>query len=715
MFFLSGVCALLYQVVWTRLAFAAFGVVTPVLSVVVSVFMLGLGAGSLLGGAWAGALPAERNDRALVGYAVVEAITGLGGWAVPHLFSLGRGWLGSLGATDSGSYLAASAIVIAFSLLPWTIAMGATFPLAIGFLRGREGGTGGFGALYLANVLGALAGVLGSSYLLLEVLGFSQTLVVAVTLNLTLALAALAWWHKARKHGGERDDAVASAARGPAAETAHLPWAATVLFLTGFVAMAEEVAWFRTFTVFLGTEVYAFASLLAVYLAATAAGSAAYRLQRRRGRDVPPWRLLPYLAPAAILPLVLADQRLHPGSASVLASLVPFCLLLGYQTPSILDRFGGDRPRAVGRLYAGNVAGCILGPLAASYLLLPALGERWTLALLPALLAMAAFTVDRQGPARLRPRWPALVAVASCVVAGLAAQTYLDGFAHQAGVRYEVRRDVTGTATAIAEPDRKALLVNGIGMTALMPVTKMMAHLPSVCLGRPPRRSLAICFGMGTTFRSLTTWGPVDVVELVPSVPSLFGFFHADAAEVLRRPGARIVIDDGRRFLARSRDTYDIITIDPPPPLEAAGSSLLYSREFYRAAQARLAEDGILAQWAPSGETAIFESIYRTLRDVFPNVLVFRSRLTPGHHFLASRRPMVIPNAEQAVHAMPPAAVRDLVEWNPETHPVAMFAMTFYFQLIPSTLPSLAEGGRITDDQPFNEYTFLRRHLSGEP
>ena len=50
LFFVSGFCGLLYQVVWTRLAFASFGIIMPVLSVVISLFMLGLSLGAWLGG-----------------------------------------------------------------------------------------------------------------------------------------------------------------------------------------------------------------------------------------------------------------------------------------------------------------------------------------------------------------------------------------------------------------------------------------------------------------------------------------------------------------------------------------------------------------------------------------------------------------------------------------------------------------------------------------
>ena len=83
----------------------------------------------------------------------------------------------------------------------------------------------------------------------------------------------------------------------------------------------------------------------------------------------------------------------------------------------------------------------------------------------------------------------------------------------------------------------KMLLVNGIGMTSLTPVTKMMAHLTLASLPEPPRNVLIICFGMGTTFRSALSWNiPVTVVELVPSVPKLFTYYHPDGDQVLASP-----------------------------------------------------------------------------------------------------------------------------------------------------------------------------------
>ena len=137
-------------------------------------------------------------------------------------------------------------------------------------------------------------------------------------------------------------------------------------------------------------------------------------------------------------------------------------------------------------------------------------------------------------------------------------------------------------------------------MTALAPATKFMAHLPLMLHEGESKTVLIICFGMGTTYRSALSWNvETTAVELVPSVKDAFPFYHADAPQVLKNPKGRIVVDDGRRFLSRTREKFDVIVIDPPPPIEAAGSSLLYSEEFYALAKARLKPNGIVATWVP--------------------------------------------------------------------------------------------------------------------
>jgi len=254
------------------------------------------------------------------------------------------------------------------------------------------------------------------------------------------------------------------------------------------------------------------------------------------------------------------------------------------------------------------------------------------------------------------------------------------------------------------------LLVNGIGMTRLTSVAKVMVHLPLAHLSQPPRHVLVVCFGMGTSFRSAVSWGvPTTVVDLIPSVPALFPYFHPDAQRVLSAPGARVVVDDGRRFLERSLERFDVVTIDPPPPVEAAGSSLLYSREFYAVIERRLAPGGIVAQWIPGADPEILASVAKALQHSFTYVRAFHSIHGWGYHFLASMEPIPLRDAASLASRLPPEAAADLVEWLSNTTPAGAFARVLVSELAPSSLVREApDTPALADDRPVNEYFFLR-------
>src|SRR5258706_496563 len=146
---------------------------------------------------------------------------------------------------------------------------------------------------------------------------------------------------------------------------------------------------------------------------------------------------------------------------------------------------------------------------------------------------------------------------------------------------------------------------------------------------------------MGTSYRSALSWDiETTAVELVPSVKEAFGFYHADAASVLDDPKGRVIIDDGRRYLKRTAEKFDVIVIDPPPPVEAAGSSLLYSQEFYELAKQHLKPGGILQAWFPGREVAAGEAVMRPICNSFPHVRCFNSVEGWGMHILASMEPI---------------------------------------------------------------------------
>jgi spermidine synthase len=169
------------------------------------------------------------------------------------------------------------------------------------------------------------------------------------------------------------------------------------------------------------------------------------------------------------------------------------------------------------------------------------------------------------------------------------------------------------------------------------------------------------------------------------------------------------VIDDGRRYLRRTRGRFDVITLDPPPPVEAAGSSLLYSTEFYELLKPRLSDQGILHQWFPGGDLTIFQAVLRSVAVSFPHVRVMRAWDGWGYHILASERPIPSRSAAELAARLPEKAAADAVEWTPDRTVESLFQATIGRQFAPEE--ALDDDPRVivSDDRPYNEYYLLRR------
>ena len=709
-FFLSGLCSLVYELVWLRLAMAHFGVTTALVSILLSVFMAGLGAGSWLAGRWVRRYGDRIEFPPLRLYAVCELLIGVSALLVPLELAWGGRLLEGLGGNatvSSGAFYLLSGAWLALTLIPWCACMGATIPLAmfaIQSARHRQSQRS-FSFLYIANVMGAVAGAaLAPS--LVELYGFHGTLQRCAVLNGSIFVTAFAVTFAASWRSAE--PAPQSVQTSPIATT-NSRAILLLLFTTGLATMAAEVVWIRLFTYFVGPFVYSFAEILAAYLLATFIGSQLYRYWSRRGGRTENRLLWISLAAFGLLPLLTADPRLVLRSdLRIFAGVFPFSAVIGFLTPMLVDRWSEGDPDRAGRAYAVNVIGCIVGPLLAGFILLPVFGERVSMLLLVVpWIGMALFGWRRS------ERGLRLAAAAALVIAAVTlfffTKDYEADFPDSV-----ILRDRTATVLATGDGMDKMLLVNGVGMTSLTPITKMMAHFTLSHLAQPPRNALIICFGMGTTFRSAMSWGiPVTVVELVPSVPKVFPYYHPDGAALLTSPRAHIVIDDGRRFLDRSREKFDAIIIDPPPPLEAAASSLLYSRDFYTVAKQHMTQQGILQQWLFEGDDVDRAAVTRALTDVFPYVRVYQS-LEGGSdfHFLASMSPIAELNARELVARTPQPALVDMMEWGPAKTPEEQYGLLVSREFSPRRLMAGApKAPALQDDRPINEYYWLRaRH-----
>jgi hypothetical protein len=251
-------------------------------------------------------------------------------------------------------------------------------------------------------------------------------------------------------------------------------------------------------------------------------------------------------------------------------------------------------------------------------------------------------------------------------------------------------------------------------MTSLTVDTKLMGYL-SKALRPQARDFLVIAFGMGSTYRAGLELGlRTDAVELSPTVPSRMPVFFPDAGRWLRDPNGHLVTSDGRNYVRLSRQRYDLIAVDPAPPIESAGSVVLYTREFLSEGRARLRPGGVFMLWMPYAlPLDDFKQHARTFAAVFPHV---RLLLSPGRHgvfMFGSDAPLGFSAAAVRAVLGSDTALRDLndVPDHPRTDAAGWVRAVRRADWLADdrVRAFVGSGPLITDDRPRSEYFLWRR------
>ncbi|HEX6512743.1 MAG TPA: fused MFS/spermidine synthase, partial [Chloroflexota bacterium] len=576
-FVASGAAGLIYQVVWSSQLVLVFGNTTEAVGAIVSAFMAGLGFGGLAGG-----LLAPRLQRPLRLYGLVELAIGASALLVPAGFQLMDGVYRSAYDTTSASELTLIRLLLALATItPVTFLMGLTLPLLTRYVVTSMRTAGArMGTLYSANTAGAMAGSLLSGFVLIELLGLSATAGLAVALNTLAGCAALVL---AGRHKTEGTTSAVTNNSHPNALTGGERIIYGASFVSGFVALGLEVLWTRMLAEGTGSLVYDFVAILAAFLFGIAAGGALYRAASSPGRDTPQALALAFLGVAlsTLLTVPLATLWLPDANVGRAVMLLPATVCMGYAFPlsaRLVARDPAQSARAMGLLYAWNTAGCILGTLAAAFILAGTLGTNNSILALGGVDAVLAVVLALGGP---QPARNLALAAGAAVLAPLAlllsgsslAETVTQRQLATSGLPHFHAEDRVSTVDAVGGPvEDRRLYASGTSMTYLSVDTKLMAYIPRLL--RPnAQHFLDICFGMGTTFRSALLQGmDVDAVDLSPSVPLQMPTFYPDAESFLHSPHARVITADGRNYVRNTSRTYDIISVDPPPPIESAGT-----------------------------------------------------------------------------------------------------------------------------------------------
>ncbi|MBM3317690.1 MAG: fused MFS/spermidine synthase, partial [Candidatus Eisenbacteria bacterium] len=655
--FLAGFSFLVYEVSWQRLLALVLGSTVTASTLVLAAFMAGLGAGAY---AWSRAPGARRDARRLLGLllAGVGGSSALGYGLVNQALPLVQTALAARGVAAGPAEAIVFALAACILLAP-TFLMGGVFPLVAG-LAVRSGDSIGrsLGRLYALETLGSALGGLAAGFILLGALGQRATLGLAVALDL-----ALAAWLLARRGpaaagpGREAPAAVPAASGGPGARAAAL----VAAFACGFCILALQVLWLRVLRIYLTNTSYTFALVSSLAILGAFAGSA-YYARRGTGKADPVralavallalavsagagWLLLVRMPQILMFPFesLLADPMLRVLGIPLAASLlivVPPAACSGFVFPLACRLVIADRARVgrgAGLVLMVNTAGAVLGPPAAAFLLLPALGAVRAALLLLVLIASAAFYALTRGGGRAPARMRA--AAGAGAIALLALVLFLPSIRilPPSFIRLDreilfYRESVEGTLAVGRDRvpgGTKHTYVNNSAVIGssydAVKVVKMVGYLPYL-LGLDCREVLVIGFGIGVTtsaIASLPAVESIECAELVAGLAEASVHYRDLNRDVAGDPRLRIIEGDGRHYLQRTGKRYDLISCDPTHPI--LGSGNLYTRDYFDLCRRRLNAGGMVSQYLPLHKLGPreFLGILSTFEAVFPHCAVW--------------------------------------------------------------------------------------------
>ncbi|MFC1478962.1 fused MFS/spermidine synthase [Planctomycetota bacterium] len=665
-YFFSGICSLIDEVVWVRLLKLVIGNTVYASSIVVSVFLGGLALGAFLM-----SKKADTIQKPLHVYALLELLITISALCIPLALQgadLIYIWIYRLFSLSQTGLIPFQIFISAFILLIPTVLMGSSLPLLGRVVARLKSNTGPLvGKLYAINTFGAALGTFLAGFFLIRIFGVMGALYFAAVLNLCVALAA---WGLARTEQGggtvPEEDQVSESIK---------PVSRILLagvFISGFVSIGYEIVWIRSIIPLLGADTYVFSAVLTMYLVGNVIGawigSRLAKTVKHTGIGFGITTILLGVAGIMYIPiLVMNPQRIIPGLGSILQwvytsypglifiihpminSIILFLvpsIIMGIGFPLALQavsRFSEGTGNATGVVYSINTAGAVAGGILTGFLLLPLLGVQTGILVLSAAgMFMGAAVIIKLDES---PRRRFVIGMASLAYFILVACAIPQNLFTRTLIRLQDSDlvDVEEGITTIASVHREEngylwLCTSGmqVGGDRARGVQRMLGHL-GIFLHQDPKNVLSVGFGTGETTACLAMHDleSIDCVEISPEVAamSLKHFTHLNLGKELHEK-VNMIFMDAKNYLHLTDKTYDVIVTDSINPKYFSENASLYTKEYFQSAKDHLNPDGLVICWVPfTVPPSCFGSIARTFSDVFAHTTLWF--LPTGHdHFV---------------------------------------------------------------------------------
>ena len=668
LFFLSGVAALICEVVWMRMLTLVFGATTFATSTILASFFAGLALGSFYFGR-----VIDRGRNPLKVYALLTAGIGVFAFLMPLIFSGLDNIYVNISQHFNINFYLFSLIRFALSflvlLIPTTL-MGGTLPVLTKFLVKTPGRLGwNISNLYSINTFGAVVGSLSAGFFLIVVLGVKESTYVAGVMNFLIAGTVLALNRSLgiiqtadsnpKKSEEEQQDNKREAYSSKIARLAL--WAAGV---SGFCALAYEVFWTRALVFFLDNTTHAFTTMLTTFLLGLALGS--FIIARFIDTRRKPLALLGLIEILIGLSAILAIPVFgNLGAAfesiagvpessmtywqwtgmrfirSISIMLVP-TFLMGMTFPLFIKVYARNLKMvgsAIGNVYSINTIGGVFGSVIAGFVLIPLIGIRQSIILIASInVVIGGILILYEPLMRYKNKLKMVVGLGLLFVSigviflTIGQITFSSRTERMEATEILYYKEGIGATVKVykTELGNKTISIDGFPVagtsSSMQDIQMALGHLPLLLSNAPSPSVNIIGFGAGGT-----SWGvmqynvkQVDCVELVPAVVDAAEWFPEINHDVLNAPKFNLIMGDGRNYSLVTDKKYDVISIDATSP-KCAGNGSLYALEFYELCKQRLSKDGLIAQWLPHHLLSDEEvkMIARTFKMVFPHTTLW--------------------------------------------------------------------------------------------
>ncbi len=683
---LSGIASLTYQVVWVRLLGTSMGSTSAAVSTVLAAFFFGLAIGSYF---------AERVTKNRISdlrpYLYLEAIIAVSGLLLlPILLNLD-----SLiaAAPGMGSTIPMKFVLTMILLSIPTICMGATFPVMAALLiRKQSNFSVRMSQLYSLNTAGAVLGAGLSGFVFIPQIGLDGAVYLAVSINLFIVLLGFYYNRQIKLPPlpvtTSSDIKQKSFNEDVEFDTPLRKQALLLLFVTGFVSIACEVAWTKYLSIFTGTTIYGFAAILTIFLIGISAGAWAIRNTIVKITNPGLWISACVLILGASLiftrvalawiptyyemisQLVISDWlfRVLKYSMVFLILFIP-TFIFGALFPINLKLYCGNMSGVrskIGKAYALNTVASIFGAVVAGFYLIPEFGTDKLLtgmALLVLAIPLLFLTSIKKTASR--------IVIVSSALAIIMLSTWLPHIDYRQLINaldYNAR--YANSSNAYKNPKYLFLKEGRTGVVSMLSYNGHVVYLQNNGLKESvydlknennvllvesllglvpyfmhpnPKSAFVVGYGGGVTTKALTYTNlqSIKVVELEPAVIDANRAVQGGKISVLQDPRVMLEINDARNTLLTSKKKYDIIASQPSHPW-LAHAATVFTREFFSLVKSRLTSKGIYGQWVNlfRMDVTTLKSLLKSFYTVFPEGMVFANINTGDLIMYGSNHPL---------------------------------------------------------------------------